>query len=273
MLKLRHGSRGGLPQLWERGLARGPFLRELRAGPDQLAAVAVAALLTAERLSKSFHLRPVLKNLSLSLETGETVLLLGRNGSGKSTLLSILAGLMRPGAGTASLNGMPLFTTDSRWRHEMAFLGHRPGLYPKFTARENLTLCLRLRGQPWDELEFMARMAHFGLAGREDEPVQVYSEGMLQRLGLVRLALSHWQVALLDEPSSSLDVDGLNALGEAMGRWRDQDRTILFTSPHPGWGATQADRALLLEGGALLREDLPQPHNGELAQQVKGGTP
>ena len=247
-------------------------MRELRAGSAQLAPIAVAALLTAERLSKSFHLRPVLKNLSLSLETGEVVLLFGRNGSGKTTLLSILAGIMRPGAGTASLNGMPMFTTDSRWRHGIAFLGHRPGLYPQFTARENLTLCLRLRGQRWDEPEFVARMAHFGLAGRENDPIQVYSEGMLQRLGLVRLALSHWQVALLDEPSSSLDVDGQNSLAEAMRHWRAQDRTVLFTSHHLGWGAARADRALLLEGGAL-QEDLPQPHEGVLAQYVNGGTP
>ena len=260
-----------MPWLWWRGFARGPFLCELRAGPAQLATVAMAALLTAERLSKSFHLRPVLKNLSLSLETGEAVLLIGRNGSGKTTLLSILAGIMRPGAGTASLNGMPMFTTDSRWRHDMAFLGHRPGLYPKFTARENLRLCLRLRGQPWDEPEFISRMAHFGLAGREDEPVRFYSEGMLQRLGLVRLALSQWQVALLDEPSSSLDVDGLNSLAEAIRRWRDQDRTVFFTSHHLGWGAAQADRALRLDGGAL-QADRPRPHDGELAQHVNGGT-
>ncbi|MEE9162455.1 MAG: ATP-binding cassette domain-containing protein, partial [Candidatus Neomarinimicrobiota bacterium] len=143
----------------------------------------MAALFTAEHISKSFHLRAVLQDVSLALHAGETVLLFGRNGTGKTTLLRILAGVMRPEQGRASLDGRPLFTSDSRWRGDMVYLGHRAHLYPDLTARENLQLCLRLRKQTWDEDEFRSALQRHGLYAWRNESIRVYSEGMLQRLG------------------------------------------------------------------------------------------
>ncbi len=229
----------------------------------------MATFFTAESIGKSFHLHPVLRDVSFSLATGETVLLFGRNGCGKTTLLRILAGIMRPEKGTARLNGLPLFTTDSRWRQDMVYLGHRPNLYPAFTARENLMLSVRLRGQAWDEETFRTLLVRYGLAGREYEPVRVYSEGMLQRLGLIRLELASWRVALLDEPSAALDVDGAQILGEAVTRWRSQGRTVFFTSHDLGWGAARADRALLLSGGVISKE-VAAPAEKELVPYMSG---
>ena len=229
----------------------------------------MAELFTAEHISKSFHLRPVLKDVSFSLAAGETVLLFGRNGSGKTTLLRILAGIMRPEKGTARLNGSLLFTTDSRWRRDMVYMGHQPNLYPAFTARENLMLSVRLHGQAWDEETFRTLLARYGLVGREEEPVGVYSEGMLQRLGLIRLELASWRLALLDEPSAALDVDGAQTLSEALTRWHSQGRTVFFTSHDLGWGAARADRALLLSGGTIGRE-VAVPAESDLASYMSG---
>ncbi|MBA7605226.1 MAG: heme ABC exporter ATP-binding protein CcmA [Calditrichaeota bacterium] len=226
-------------------------------------------LFTAEHIGKSFHLRPVLKDVSFSLAAGETVLLFGRNGSGKTTLLRILAGIMRPEKGTARLNGSLLFTADSRWRRDIVYLGHQPNLYPAFTARENLMLSVRLRGQAWDEETFQTLLARYRLAGREEEPIRVYSEGMLQRLGLIRLELVSWRLALLDEPSAALDVDGAQTLSEALTRWHSQGRTVFFTSHDLGWGAARADRALLLSGGTIGRE-VAVPAESDLASYMSG---
>ncbi len=222
----------------------------------------MAELFTAQHIAKSFHLRPVLRDVSFSLAAGEAVLLTGRNGSGKTTLLRILAGIMHPENGTASLNGLPLFTAGSAWRRDMVYLGHRPNLYPTFTARENLMLSTRLRGQAlrpgsgqaWDEAAFQTLLDRYGLAGREDEPVRVYSEGMLQRLGLIRLELATWRLALLDEPATALDVDGAELLSETMACWRSQGRAVFFTSHDLGWGVARADRALLLSRGIIARD-------------------
>ncbi|MFB0517478.1 MAG: heme ABC exporter ATP-binding protein CcmA [Candidatus Neomarinimicrobiota bacterium] len=230
----------------------------------------MTTLFIAEHISKSFHLRPVLRDVSFSLHAGETVLLFGRNGAGKTTLLRILAGIMRPEAGTANLNGQPLFTPNGRWRKDMIYLGHRPILYPAFTARENLMLSVRLRKQVWDEKAFHNLMACYGLAGREDEAIRVYSEGMLQRLGLIRLELAAWQVALLDEPSAALDVEGADLLSDTIARWRSQGRTVFFTSHDLGWGATQANRALLLDLG-IIRQEVAAPKADILVSHMKCG--
>ncbi|MEE9465513.1 MAG: hypothetical protein V3W14_08095, partial [Candidatus Neomarinimicrobiota bacterium] len=124
----------------------------------------------------------------------------------------------------------------------------------------------RLRRAAWDEEAFQALMKRHGLAGRENEPIQVYSEGMLQRLGLIRLELSPWRLALLDEPTAALDVDGITLLEETLARWRSQDRTVLFTSHDMSWGADRADRALHLRAGQITDE--PAPSGEDLAAKL-----
>lgn len=220
-------------------------------------------LFTAERIAKSFHRHPVLQEVSFSLSEAEVVILIGRNGCGKTTLLRILAGIMRPEGGRANLRGKALFTTDSSWREDMVYLGHRPNLYPAFSARENLRLSVSLRGQAWDEQTFQALLARYELTGRENDPIQVYSEGMLQRLGLIRLELATWKLALMDEPSSALDVKGEDLLKSTIAGWRSQGRTVFFTSHDLTWGAACADRAILLDNGTIT-ERLEHPDGAEL---------
>ncbi len=225
---------------------------------------------TAHRIGKSFHLRSVLKDVTFTLDRGENVFLFGRNGCGKTTLLQILAGTMRPEKGSASLNGEPLFTTQYNWRRFMVYLGHQPFVYPAFTARENLTLALRLRGDAWDESLFQKQLQRYGLQGREDDEVGVYSQGMMQRLGLIRLTMSSWQLAYLDEPTSALDVDGIQRLDESIRDWKAAGKTLLFTSHDMAWGSAQADRALLLENGTMSPA-IMNPSAGDLLTHVGGG--
>ncbi len=246
-------------------------MQYLRARSGGLTSDPVTALLTASGIGKSFNLHPVLQELSFSLAPGETVLLFGRNGCGKTTLLKIMAGIMRPEQGQASLDSRALFTSDSHWRADMIYLGHRPNLYPAFSARENLRLSLRLRSMAWDEIAFQTLLERYGLAGREDEPVEVYSEGMLQRLGLIRLELSRWKLGLLDEPTAALDADGASLLGETLARWRTAGRTVLFTSHDMLWGAEHADRALHLQRGRIACE-LAGPTAPDLVARITGET-
>lgn len=226
-------------------------------------------VLSAHHIGKSFHFQTVLKDISFTLNPGEIVFLFGRNGCGKTTLLKILSGVMRPEKGQATLNGNPLFTPASRWRRDMVYLGHRPHVYPAFTARENLKLSLKLRRQSWDEETFQTMLERYGLAGREDEPVGIFSEGMLQRLGLIRLELAQWQVAHLDEPSAALDVDGVAVLAEAFRNWRDQGRTILFTSHDMHWGAARGDRAIWMHRG-VISDDISRPDADDLIRRLSG---
>ena len=217
-------------------------------------------ILKIREVSKAFHRRPVLRNISLTLVAGERLFLVGRNGCGKTTLLKILAGVMRPEGGSGELNGHSLFGPDGAWRNSIAYLGHQPNLYPSFSARDNLKLVLKLGHQSWDEEQFQQLLDRYGLAGREVEPVRVFSEGMLRRLGLIRMAMADWQVGLMDEPGSALDIDGVELLNEAMSGWQRQGRTLFFTSHDTQWGANMSDRCVLLSGGVLSREiSAPDP--------------
>lgn len=246
-------------------------MRSVRPGTGQLQ-LKLVAMLQLRKVAKSFHRRPVLKDISLSLSEGERLFLVGLNGSGKTTLLKIMAGVMRPEQGSGQLDDLPLFTPDGSWRRSVAYLGHHAGLYPSFSARDNLKLVQKLRRLPWDEQRFMELLDRYGLQGRESEPVQVYSEGMLRRLGLVRLSLTHWQVALLDEPGSALDVDGTALLSQAMTDWQREGRSLLFTSHDVAWGAEMADRSLLLAAGVIASE-LTQPDETAIRAALAGAGP
>lgn len=225
-------------------------------------------IITLNQVAKSFYLRPVLRSVSLDIRPGEGLFLAGRNGSGKTTLLKIMAGVMRPEGGSGVIGDHPLFTSDGRWRGSLCYLGHHPNLYPSFTATENVRLALRLRGQAWNQLRFDQTMERFGLGGRENEPIRAYSEGMLRRLGLVRLELSDWKLALLDEPGSALDIEGVELLSATLRAWQKNGRAILFTSHDVAWGAATADRCLYLAEGGIAAE-LEQPQADQVSALLK----
>ena len=148
--------------------------------------------------------RPRLDGFDLELQAGDRLGLLGVNGAGKSTLLLVLAGIVRPSAGTIELSGQEAGDT---LRRRVGFLPQRVACYPELTVRENLDWCAGLRGlhgraagQSIDralEQVALGGVSH-RLAGR-------LSAGMLQRLGLAQALLHEPGLLLLDEPTASLD--------------------------------------------------------------------
>ena len=95
-------------------------------------------MLTVSNISKSFHYKPVLKNIHFSVSTGETTALIGKNGAGKSTLLRILGKISTPEEGQIEVKGNDLFNGVAAHRQGIYYCGHAPGLYPSLTAGENL---------------------------------------------------------------------------------------------------------------------------------------
>jgi heme exporter protein A len=149
--------------------------------------------LSSTGITKRFGQQRVLQSLSLSFACGEVVLLVGANGAGKSTLLRVLAGLVRPDAGSVS--------KPAGWRVGLA--AHHTFLYGKLTVSENLTLYARLVGATDGVLgELVSR---WGLAEFLSTPVSALSKGTASKVSLVRALLGNPQVLLLDEPSSNLD--------------------------------------------------------------------
>jgi heme exporter protein A len=166
----------------------------------------------ASAVARRFGTRWVLRGVSLQVRAGEVVGLLGANGSGKTTLLRILATLLRPSAGAASVYGHDVVGAADAVRGTVGLLGHTPGLYDDLTARENLRFAATMLGLGPAGEATNAALARVGLAHVADERVRGFSAGMERRLAVARLLLANPRLLLLDEPYSNLDPEGIEMM-------------------------------------------------------------
>jgi heme exporter protein A len=196
-------------------------------------------------LGRRFGERTALRDVTLTVPAGATLVVLGPNGAGKSTLLRMLAGLLRPHAGTARVLGHAL--PDEGWavRGRIGLLAHEPMLYRELTARENLRFHARLHGVRAGRIEEV--LDAVGMSARADDPVAVLSRGMVQRVAAARAVLHEPELLLLDEPLANLDPAATQLLEPLVGR--ASGRTRVVTSHDPAGGLAGADLALGLRAG------------------------
>jgi heme exporter protein A len=208
-------------------------------------AIAVSAAIELAGLTRRYGDREALADVSLTLETGRTLVVFGPNGAGKTTLLRVLATLLRPHAGSATVLGSAL--PDQGWavRGKIGFLGHASLLYRDLTARENLRFHARLHGAPHERVEEL--LDAVGLRNRGDDPVHTYSRGMVQRAAVARCVLHDPELLLLDEPTANLDPHAAELVEPLIGA--ASGRTRVVTSHDPVGGLQGADIALGLRAG------------------------
>jgi heme exporter protein A len=169
----------------------------------------------AQGIARRFGARWVLRGVTLQVSPGEVVGLLGANGSGKSTLLRILATLLSPSAGDATVGGADIKKDPDGVRNQIGYLAHAAGLYEDLSARENLVFAAEMHGLQSPNLD--AALDRVGLSHVADERVRGFSAGMQRRLALARLVLGKPRVLLLDEPYSNLDTAGIALMNELIG--------------------------------------------------------
>jgi len=208
--------------------------------------------------SKSFGDHAAVTDLTLAVERGEAVALLGPNGSGKTTTLKAAAGLLRPSGGAVRLGEPGLDPARPEARASFSYLPQKVSFPEALTGREVVEFYRRLRRVDASRTAEVFRFA--SLNGASQRPVATYSGGMLQRLGLAVAVLPNAPVLLLDEPTAALDPDGLCAFYGLVERRRREGHTLLFTSHQLGDVERLADRfALLVEGrlaAALTQREL-----------------
>jgi heme exporter protein A len=196
-------------------------------------------------LRRNYGERAALAGVSVSVEEGTTLVVLGANGAGKTTLLRVLAGLLRPHGGRARVLGAEL--PAERWRLPgvVGLLGHEPLLYRELSARENLRYQARLHGVA--DARVADLLAAVGLERRADEPLRDLSRGMVQRLAAARAVLHDPPLLLLDEPGAHLDPGAAELLEPLIGRGSGRTRVLVTHDVEAG--LAQADLALGLRGG------------------------
>lgn len=201
---------------------------------------------------------PILNDISLTIVAGETIALLGPNGAGKSTLLKCFAGAIRPARGSL------------RWFHDssachpairrrIGFSGHEHGLYGELTTLENLIFAARMQRleQPTKLAEgalTAAALAH--LSGKR---VALLSQGLRQRVALVRSTIHDPPLILLDEPFASLDGAGRAWLNSLFDLWRHSGRSVCFASHDAPHSREFADRVVSLDRGRIAGVEYMQP--------------
>ena len=205
---------------------------------------------------------PALRGISLEVKQGEAVALLGVNGAGKTTLLRILATLLLPTRGTATLAGHDTAREPAAARRQIGYhAGSDLGFYARLTGRQNLRFFGRLNhlSDQFSTGRIETLGERFGLSRVLDRQARVLSSGTIQRLSLLRALLHQPKVLLMDEPTRSLDAiaaaDFRHFLKtEVLAR---KDTSMLFASHTMQEIELLADRVAILDEGKLLAFDTP----------------
>ena len=203
--------------------------------------------------------RVVLREVSVTIGSGEIVVLVGRSGSGKSTLLNLIAGIDRPTAGSVAVNGADLTALDEQARtrfrrRHIGFVFQFFNLIPLLTVEENLLLPLDLNGRADAAGVARARalLERVGLAGRGDSFPERLSGGEQQRVAIARALIHDPALILADEPTGNLDADTAATVLDLLDTLaREAGRTVLMAT-HSREVIGVADRIFTMERGALV---------------------
>jgi ABC-2 type transport system ATP-binding protein len=170
------------------------------------------------------------KDVTLTVNTGEVFGLLGPNRAGKTTLVKLLLTLCRPTSGTVMRLGRP--ASDRRTLAKVGYV-HENQAFPRYWDATGLLHyygALTMLPQPEVQKRVPALLRRVGLADRAREPIQRFSKGMVQRLGLAQALLGEPELLVLDEPTEGLDLTGRELVHEAVADMRKQGKTVILVS-------------------------------------------
>ena len=196
---------------------------------------------------------PALTDATMNIQQGEVVLIKGPNGAGKSTLLRLCAGLLPMRSGTGTVLNFDLRTQRMELRAHIGLLGHRTGLYPDLTVRENLKFWASAYGANNTEVD--KAMAFLGLKDRLGSvQVQSLSEGQRRRTSFALLLIKRPSIWLLDEPYAGLDSNGRELVNSSILQASELGTTVLIASHEIDRIGSNRERTLLVKGGRIVND-------------------
>ncbi|TWB59496.1 Cu-processing system ATP-binding protein [Nitrospirillum viridazoti] len=207
-----------------------------------------------DQVTKIYGARPALTEVSLHLDPGQCVALVGHNGAGKSTLIKLMLGLIRPTHGQVRLLGEdPAGAHAARLRRAVGYLPENLAFHPSLTGRETLDFYARLKGVAHaGNTDLLARVGLEAEAARRR--VGTYSKGMRQRLGLAQALLGQPKVLFLDEPTTGLDPALRQVFYEIVQELRAAGVTVLLSSHALTELEGQTDRIIVMNRGVKIAD-------------------
>lgn len=219
-------------------------------------------MIDLEDVTQHYGVRPVLRDVSLRVERGELVVILGPNGMGKTTLLGVMAGVLSPQRGAVRIGGLLRRGTEEdelAIRKRSVYLPDQPWLPAQHTGREFLLAVGRLYDVEDDRLmEHVDQLLDlFDLLDQGESPIRTYSAGQKKKIALCSALVTEAEVFFLDEPfSGGLDPAGLLTLKKIfLHHARRKELTIVLTSPVPELVEEIATRIIILHHGEVLAFD------------------
>lgn len=223
----------------------------------------MANMIEIRGLNKYFGDLHVLKDIDLTVEEGEKVVIIGPSGSGKSTLIRCVDYLEEPTSGEVIIDGTPLTKKNhlemARTYSSMVF--QQFNLYPNMTVLGNLTLApIKLQKKSKEEATQAAMVAlkRVGLAHKAGEFPQNLSGGQQQRVAIARALCTKQPIILFDEPTSALDPEMVQEVLDVMIELAQENITMICVTHEMGFARQVADRVIFMDDGRILEEGTPE---------------
>ena len=223
----------------------------------------MANMIEIRGLNKYFGDLHVLKDIDLTVEEGEKVVIIGPSGSGKSTLIRCVDYLEEPTSGEVIIDGTPLTKKNhlemARTYSSMVF--QQFNLYPNMTVLGNLTLApIKLQKKSKEEATQAAMVAlkRVGLAHKAGEFPQNLSGGQQQRVAIARALCAKQPIILFDEPTSALDPEMVQEVLDVMIELAQENITMICVTHEMGFARQVADRVIFMDDGRILEQGSPE---------------
>jgi ABC-2 type transport system ATP-binding protein len=227
-------------------------------------------LITIRNLVKQYDTLTAVDNLSLDIHENEVFGLLGQNGAGKTTIIHMLATLLKPTSGTASVNGYDIINEQAKVRASIGIVFQAPSSDDMLSGYENLKLHSMLYSVPRKirEKRILEVLELVGLTERKHDQVKKYSGGMRRRLEIARGILHKPKILFLDEPTLGLDPRSRESMWKYIQRLVQEERiTIILTTHYMEEADILCDRIGIIDRGKIIALDTPS----KLKEIVGGG--
>src|SRR5215208_3379662 len=210
----------------------------------------------ATGLVKDFGDTRAVDGVDLAVRSGSVYGVLGPNGAGKTTTIRLLAALLRPDAGTASVLGHDVVRDAAKVRQKVSLTGQYASVDEDLTGHENLVLMGRLLGLSWRDARARSSelLEAFGLAEAAGRQVTTYSGGMRRRIDIAASLVAIPEILFLDEPTTGLDPRSRNQVWELVRRIAGEGTTVLLTTQYLHEADRLAERMAVIDHGRVIAE-------------------
>ena len=201
-------------------------------------------------VSKTIKNNPVIKDISMELQSGAVYGFKGINGSGKTMLMRLISGLIRPSQGEISMNGK-ILGKDISFPNSIGVFLENPAFLDAYSGFNNLKLLASIKSVASDE-DIRNTLLRVGLDPDSNKKYKKYSLGMKQRLGIAAAIMEKPEIVILDEPTNSLDEDGLDLVKHIVRNEKERGALVVVSCHDEEILKGMSDEVFLLEQGRLI---------------------